>query len=178
MVAVGSQTGTTNQGQDAVAIGRVAGQNSQGINSVAIGYSAGQTNQGAFGIAIGYGAGQTNQHANSIILNASGTALNSSTSSSFYAKPIRNEYNVKVLLYNENNGEITCYDHNIENLKWERIDLIPDVNKYIRPTTRVDAYRRDDEERFIVRCSNANTNGAYDPSSVFTRKRFNDLYDT
>ena len=238
-VAIGVNAGRSIQGADAIAIGYRAGINSQSENSISIGKDAGHQSQGESSVAIGQLAGQTNQHANSIILNASGTALNSSTSSSFYAKPIRNENNSKVLLYNETDGEITYYEpafrkiklldtdetdyplesgqmirngtrieyytpftntteeiayksdfetdiatntNDIENLKWERIDLIPDVNKYIRPTTLAGAYRREEEERFIIRCSNSNSNSAiggyYDPSSVFTRKRFNDVYDT
>lgn len=58
-------------------MGTLAATSNQGTNAVAIGKSAGVTNQGTFAVAVGYLAGQSSQHANSIILNASGAALNS-----------------------------------------------------------------------------------------------------
>src|SRR6056300_1191484 len=56
---------------------------------VKIGSGAGGTGQGSPTIAIGKDAGTTNQHNNSIILNASGVALNSGGTSRFYVKPVR-----------------------------------------------------------------------------------------
>ncbi len=88
-VAVGNEAGQTSQGAYAVAVGVVAGQTSQGSNSVAVGNGAGQTSQGDFAVAMGYQAGETSQGANSIILNATGALLNSTTASSFHVKPVR-----------------------------------------------------------------------------------------
>ena len=88
-VAVGTYAGLTSQANDCVAVGISAGQTSQGIRAVAVGSLAGNTGQGADAIAIGRMAGQTNQHNNSIVLNASGTALNTAQASSFYVKPVR-----------------------------------------------------------------------------------------
>ena len=56
---------------------------------VKIGSGAGGTGQGSPTIAIGKDAGTTNQHNNSIILNASGAALNSGGTSRFYVRPVR-----------------------------------------------------------------------------------------
>ena len=58
-------------------------------DSVKIGSGAGGTGQGSPAIAIGKDAGTASQHDNSIILNASGAALNSGGTSRFYVKPIR-----------------------------------------------------------------------------------------
>jgi hypothetical protein len=107
-IAIGYQAGYTGQQANSVAIGYQAGYTGQQTGSISIGYQAGTNAQGTNSIAIGYKAGQTNQHANSIILNASGTVLNSATSSSFYATPIRNDNNVSfnTLTYNSTNKEI------------------------------------------------------------------------
>jgi len=88
-VAVGFSAGNTNQGIYAVAIGE-AGFSNQGARAIAIGSLAGATGQGANAIAIGENAGNASQHANSIILNASGSVLNSDGTSRFYVNPIRN----------------------------------------------------------------------------------------
>jgi hypothetical protein len=88
-VAVGLRAGEFNQAAESVAIGKDAGNTSQGTNATAVGVQAGKTSQGSLSVAVGYRAGQTNQHANSIVLNASGTALNTAQASSFYVKPVR-----------------------------------------------------------------------------------------
>jgi len=106
-VAIGSNAGNNTQGASAVAIGATAGNNTQGSSAVAIGVAAGEASQGQSAIAIGRRAGQTNQHANSIILNATGTVLNSVQASSFYVKPIRNLAGPNTLNYDPTSGEIT-----------------------------------------------------------------------
>jgi hypothetical protein len=85
------QNATTSQGQRAIAIGLDAGRNTQGTNSIAI---------GAY-------AGTTAQQNNSIIINATGNPLETTTTSSFYVKPIR-AYAVStdLLHYNPTSGEI------------------------------------------------------------------------
>ena len=90
-VAVGHRAGSDSQGSDAVAIGVNAGKTSQGAFAVAIGERAGYggtTSQGTYAIAIGAHAGHDNQAAYSIILNASGSNLNSSESGLFI-DPVR-----------------------------------------------------------------------------------------
>jgi hypothetical protein len=88
-VAVGYGAGYTKQGVEAVAVGVSAGNTSQGTNAVAVGYGAGLLSQGTQAVAVGYAAGQNNQHDNSIVLNASGAALNTAQASSFYVAPVR-----------------------------------------------------------------------------------------
>ena len=104
----GTSTAGTGQGASAVAIGQQAGQSTQGSQTVAIGIGAGQTSQGSNAIAIGSLAGQTGQHASSIILNASGVALNSDGTSRFYVKPVRTTASeTNFLAYNATTSEVT-----------------------------------------------------------------------
>ncbi len=101
-IAIGSAAGFSDQGEYAVAIGRVAGAESQGASAVAIGFDSGKHNQGSGAVAIGYSAGFTGQGvnsiaignnagvsqpdlgqpSNSIILNASGNVVNTTSSNS------------------------------------------------------------------------------------------------
>jgi hypothetical protein len=87
--AVGYLAGGTSQGNEAVAVGRQAGQTNQGTNATAVGVFAGLTSQGNEAVAVGRFAGAYNQHNNSIVLNATGSALNTAQASSFYVKPVR-----------------------------------------------------------------------------------------
>ena len=106
-VAVGYLAGNDTQGTSAVAVGIQAGQSDQGDNAVAIGRYSGQNNQGNKAVAVGYAAGLTDQHANSIILNASGVALDSGGVSRFYVKPIRAATDASnVVTYNATTGEV------------------------------------------------------------------------
>jgi hypothetical protein len=88
-IAIGTNAGKTTQGANAIGIGDSAGGTSQGAYAIAIGANAGNSSQGAGAIAIGVNAGTTSQPGNSIIINASGTALNTTTSLSCFIKPIR-----------------------------------------------------------------------------------------
>ena len=126
-VAVGFGAGTTTQGQEAVAIGDDAGNNNQGASAVAVGNGAGTTTQGASAVAVGDGAGnnnqgqeavaignlagQTNQAANSICLNATGVALNPTTTGLFI-DPIRVGTGLETLSYNTTTKEITSSQSN------------------------------------------------------------------
>ena len=108
-VAIGSDAGNGLQGNTAVAVGSSAGRVSQGIDAVALGFGAGETSQGLQAVAIGAYAGQTSQPANTIILNASGSAVNGVAlqTSSFYVAPIRNDASTgNVLTYNTTTKEI------------------------------------------------------------------------
>jgi hypothetical protein len=87
--AVGYETGLTDQGNFSTAVGSAAGKTSQAIGAVAVGRKAGETSQGASSVAIGNQAGTTSQPDNSIILNATGSAFNPTTASSFHVKPVR-----------------------------------------------------------------------------------------
>ena len=108
-VALGNQAGTTTQGEFTVAVGRLAGETTQGESSVAIGLKAGQTNQGAYSVAIGNSAGISNQHQNTIVLNGTGTDLNTNGQNQFIVKPIRSKAGKKgfvALYWNAETGEI------------------------------------------------------------------------
>ena len=120
-VAIGTNAGETNQGSSGIAIGYYAGKNTQEAGAVAIGYtaaqvtqgeagvaigwSAGQTNQGDYAIAIGYRAGFNNQNASSIILNASGAAVNASAAG-FFVNPVRYASIGKPLMYDTATSEL------------------------------------------------------------------------
>jgi len=108
-VAIGYTAGKTTQGAFSVAVGLNAGQTSQGNTAVALGYNAGQTSQGQSAVAIGFNAGSANQAANTIILNATGVAVNGvvAQTSSFYVDPIRTTANGTPLMYNSTTKEIT-----------------------------------------------------------------------
>jgi hypothetical protein len=107
-VAIGPVSGLENQASGAVAVGANSGQSSQGASAVAVGPSAGNDSQGAYAVAIGYLAGYTDQHANSIILNASGSVLNSDGADRLYVNPIRSDSTQNnVLLYNTTSKEVT-----------------------------------------------------------------------
>ena len=106
-VAVGVSAGRERQGAQATALGRYAGQNDQGVSAVAIGHSAGRETQGTVAIAIGKLAGETNQAANSIVLNATGSAVENTTASSLRIKPIRSATMTTILGYDAGTGEVT-----------------------------------------------------------------------
>jgi hypothetical protein len=114
-VSVGAFSGTkhvTNNTAYTVAIGAFAQQNanpgdSTGIGAVAIGNLAGDSKQGSDAIALGRYAGRNNQASNSIVINATGSDLDNTTSSSFVVKPIRNVTGSNILTYNSTSGEIT-----------------------------------------------------------------------
>ena len=86
--AIGYQAGFVAQCNLGVAIGYTAGYSNQGSNSVAIGNAAGFSNQSTNSVAIGWLAGQGTTATSSIILNASGSALNSS-SPGLFVSPVR-----------------------------------------------------------------------------------------
>ena len=104
-VAIGYNSGKNIQSSHAIAIGYEAAMNNQGANSICIGYNAGRDNQGLNSLAIGYNASATNER--SIVLNATGSSLNSSSSDALFIKPIRSDTNSNKLLYNSSTGEIT-----------------------------------------------------------------------
>ena len=90
-IALGRWAGETNQGADSIAIGRLAGANNQSNYAVSLGHHAGRgttTAQGEYSVAIGAFAAETSQVDNSIVINASGSALNPSYAG-LYIDPIR-----------------------------------------------------------------------------------------
>merc|ERR1712062_193106 len=100
-----------------------------GAKSVAVGYDAGRQNQGADAVAVGHLAGDINQNSNSIILNASGVALNAANTG-FYVKPLRTSAVTNAVQYNTATGEIS-YNTSSRDTK-QNIELYNDdsvVNK-------------------------------------------------
>ena len=109
-VAIGFVAGNGGQGNTAVAIGASAGYAGQGADAVALGFGAGEFSQGLQAVAIGAYAGQTSQPANTIILNASGSAVNgvAAQTNSFYVAPIRNATGANgVVQYDSTTREVT-----------------------------------------------------------------------
>ena len=105
-IALGTSSGTSNQGENAIAIGRGAGNTSQKDHAIAIGRGSGLTAQGNYCVAIGAYAGQTMPD-NSIVLNATGSALNiNSGNSKFFVKPINSSAASAALNWNSTTGEI------------------------------------------------------------------------
>jgi hypothetical protein len=133
-VAVGSGAGQVNQGYEAVAVGSTAGFTDQGTWSVAIGSYAGAFSQGEDAIAIGRFAGQTDQPDNTIILNASGSAVDgvAAQTNSFYVAPIRNIGGTSgVLQYNAATKEVS-YSSDITSEGNINIEVnLTDSTKYI-----------------------------------------------
>src|SRR6056300_1190427 len=76
-------------------------------NYVAVGRGAGQSNQGTNAVAVGYLAGQTSQHDNTVVLNASGSALNTEGTGRTYIKPLRvATVASNVMTYDQTTGEV------------------------------------------------------------------------
>ena len=97
-----------------VGIGAFAQQNANpgdetGTGAVAIGVLAGDANQGQNALALGRYAGRNNQASQSIVINATGSDLENTTSNSCVVKPIRNASGTHSLEYDPTSGEIT-YD--------------------------------------------------------------------
>jgi hypothetical protein len=127
-IHIGTDAGKFGQGDKAIALGYNAGTTGQGNDAIAIGTSAGLTGQGANAIAIGNLAGCSgaNQFPSSIVLNASGVALNAGTTG-FFVAPIRNAVQGNTISYDATTNEIT-YD----NVKSFIIDHPLDpVNKHL-----------------------------------------------
>jgi hypothetical protein len=93
-------------GSENVNLGRNAGETGSQSRRVAIGEDAGRNNQGKESIAIGYKAGFTGQVDNSIIINATGVALDAS-SSGFFVAPVSNRTTDYLVYYDVSTNEIT-----------------------------------------------------------------------
>jgi hypothetical protein len=112
-VAVGYRAASVSQNENSVAIGSFAGESYLGSNSIAIGYSAllntsATEPTGMHNIAIGaYASLNSGAWSSTIVLNASGEALNPTSNASFYVKPIRAATTSDTLYYDTASGEIT-----------------------------------------------------------------------
>ena len=89
-IGIGALAANVDQNIDAIAIGTSAGQQRQGTTSIAIGVNSGTDRQGRNCIAIGNLAGNTLQSDNTIVLNATGVAVNGNAGTGrFYVAPMR-----------------------------------------------------------------------------------------
>jgi hypothetical protein len=106
-IAMGHQSGETGQANEAIAIGHQAGKSTQLSNSVCLGHQAGFSGLGTNSIGIGHKASFTGgSHDSTIVLNATGLALNPQGTDRTYIKPIREELNNEFLHYDSITGEV------------------------------------------------------------------------
>jgi hypothetical protein len=108
-VAIGHEAGKMDQKEFSTAIGYRAGSEDQGEYTIALGEQAGYVRQGQNSIAIGREAGTYEQPPRTIMINASGLSLNSTTTDALFIKPIRNETDISGFLqlyYNPTTGEL------------------------------------------------------------------------
>ena len=107
-VAIGTSAGFNNQSSFGIAIGYYAASNTQGFNAIAIGSNAGRIYQGDYAVAVGALAGYANQSTCTIVINATGAALDTVQASSFYVAPIRYDSTVTTsfLQYNTTTKEV------------------------------------------------------------------------
>ena len=149
--AVGWGAGQTTQGGSAVAVGYDAGETSQGTQAVAVGREAGQTSQGVSAVAVGYAAGETSQHDNSIVLNASGSALNTAGASRTYIKPLQAGVVAgNMMAYDSTSGEVINYTGVSVNASGNM-----DVNGDIYATGNITAYSDKRAKSDIQKIENA-----------------------
>ena len=149
-IAIGNSAGeggsiSQRQNSNCVAIGTSAGRTSQQSNSIAIGNSAGSNNLGSNSIAIGAFAGLTNAHDRCIIINATGSTLQTQQADSLYISPIRPLSNANVLTYNTSTSEIThtaksfIIDHPIDSERYLVHACLegPEAGVYYRGTAEI-----------------------------------------
>lgn len=143
-IAIGSQAGNNFQDSNSIAVGVNAGLDYQGINCIAIGSSAGRYNQGYNAIAIGNNAGATSQAPNSIILNASSTALNTTTAGFFVSSIQGPRASSNALSYNTNTCEV-YYNGSSERYKYDIKNLSTDTSAVYNLQPRSFKYTLTDE---------------------------------
>jgi hypothetical protein len=80
-IAIGSNAGSSAQGDYCIAVGYDAGQINQASASIAIGHSAGNTGQEIGSVAIGTGAGQTGQQTYSVAIGTGAAQIGQGQSS-------------------------------------------------------------------------------------------------
>jgi len=109
-VSIGFYAGNASQGGGAVALGAEAGLLNQGESAIAIGYGAQLGGSGKFAIGIGYGAGSDGvapQAPSSIVINATGNLLNTTTPNSFIVAPVRQASGEFGMYYNSTTKEVS-----------------------------------------------------------------------
>jgi len=107
-VHVGRNSGIAVLGKQCICVGCFAGGLGPGLGSLSLGYRAGYETAGSYSIAIGWKAGEINQASNSVVISSLGNVA-STSSSRFYAEPIRNTSSSALgntLTYNTTTKEI------------------------------------------------------------------------
>ncbi|KNC81114.1 hypothetical protein SARC_06539 [Sphaeroforma arctica JP610] len=87
-ISVGAQHGPGNRGRNNISLGNKAGFTGQHRDAIAIGYGAGHRDQGDTSIAIGRFAGSTSRHAHTIVVNATGKAMNTQHTNATLIGPV------------------------------------------------------------------------------------------
>ncbi|MEY4106431.1 MAG: Ostreococcus tauri virus 1, partial [Bacteroidota bacterium] len=119
-LAIGHWSAYAKQGISAIALGTEAGRDTQSHYAIAIGHHAGNKRQGQSAIAIGTKAGFTDQHTNSIILNASGSTVNSTYTGALFIAPIRNAASGTTTLHYDPASKEVFYSTNTSDLRLKR----------------------------------------------------------
>jgi peptidoglycan hydrolase CwlO-like protein len=141
-INIGTQAGKK-AGQYSINMGWVSGQNAAtGQRSVNIGNGSAQNGCGSNSINIGANAGQNTSHAGVIILNASGSALDSTQTNSLFIRPIRSATNGTILYYNTTTYEVT-----------QNNDILNDVSTLQTDVTNLDNRVSTIEDKAIYKVS-------------------------
>lgn len=137
-VAIGLFSGNTNQGARATAVGVGSGFSNQGTGSVAIGRAAGNSFLGTDSVAIGNSASIVGgSFANTVVINATGAALNPAQAGSTYIAPLRETTDTdaaqtSMMRWNSTTKEVSyapfMYDLQVIATSATSIDLTPRVN--------------------------------------------------
>jgi len=106
-IAIGYNSGFSGMGNSSIAIGANAGTGGTGLKSIMIGDYATASNANVISIGANAGRGAGSQGNNSIVLNATGANLQTTTANTFTVKPIRSATGGNVLYYDSTTGEIT-----------------------------------------------------------------------
>jgi len=105
-VCIGDEAGQNGVGNRAVAIGQKAMESGGSNDAICIGAESGRVLAGEDAIAIGHYAGETQLDDNTLVLNASGSALNTGGANRCYIRPVRqNQINTDdEVCYLDNDG--------------------------------------------------------------------------
>jgi hypothetical protein len=167
-VAIGRESGSNVQAQYGIAIGYKAGEDTQGDDAIAVGRGAGQNFQGTQAVAVGYLAGQTNQHDNTVVINASGSALNTEGTGRTYIKPLRvATVASNVMTYDQTTGEVMDSGGLFTNRLAVVSEQPPAALTYNTAISQIDGHGKYviDTSRNQFNSSSGNSTSAFDPTT-------------
>ncbi len=118
-ISLGVEAGTLNLGDRGIAIGNRALAENASVESIGIGRNSGAVSAGSFSIAVGSNAGSTQLDDNSIILNATGTSVNTTAASQFIVDPIHTNTDQKIVTdrnvcWNSTTKQVEAYKGNVK----------------------------------------------------------------